>query len=231
MGRDDNVVVLGLGTCFTRWKANVQAALVKRKCLGHIFHDIKGIKPPNRPLAPGREPETSDEIYTLTLKNHESDLSEWIEGEMTAKDVLITRMSKGVLPQSMKNMTAKQLFDHVAKPREEAASIPYQMAIRNLLNAKFVATAEDYCDKFMQNYFSVKGSAESMIPHSPKIESPDPFVIPQGVASNLFIIGTESVEWLSTWRQTKVFYSSNYFVLPETMMSTLRQAAAGKGET
>ncbi|POS85053.1 hypothetical protein EPUL_003148 [Erysiphe pulchra] len=186
MGREENLVILGAGISFTCWVTNIQAALLKKKCLDHVFHDIEGIKSVTRPM--------------------------WIEGEMTAKEVLATRMSKSMLPQSVKNMTAKQLFDLVAKSREEGATVPYQTAMRNLLNT------------------NVNSSVKSMIPYSSKLETANHFVIPDGVASNLFIIGTESIEWLSTWRQTKVFDSSNHFVSIETIISTLRQAAAGVNE-
>ena len=101
---------------------------------------------------------------------------------MTAKDILITRMSKSMLPQLVKNMTAKLLFDHVTKSWEEGATAPYQTAMKNIFNTKISPTAEDYCDKFMQNYLSVNSSAESMIPYSSKDESANPFIIPHGVA-------------------------------------------------
>ncbi|KAI0992006.1 hypothetical protein K3495_g16180, partial [Podosphaera aphanis] len=231
MGKDDSVVILGSGTSFTRWESNVQAALVKKKCLGHVFHDIEGIRPVTRPIAPIRDLKESEGAYLESLTKYEKDLTEWIEGEMTAKDVLITRMSKSVLPQSIKNMTAKQLFDHVSKSREEGATVPYQTAMRNLLNTKFTTTAEDYCDNFMRNYLGVNSAAESMIPQPSNSDTVNPFVIPHGVASHLFIIGTEAVEWLSTWRQTKVFDNSNRYVSLETMMSTLRQTGAGQIET
>eukprot|EP01000_Liburna_glaciale_P003609 NODE_297_length_1234_cov_1466.945992_g176_i0.p1 GENE.NODE_297_length_1234_cov_1466.945992_g176_i0~~NODE_297_length_1234_cov_1466.945992_g176_i0.p1 ORF type:complete len:223 (-),score=18.05 NODE_297_length_1234_cov_1466.945992_g176_i0:63-731(-) len=128
-------------------------------------------------------------------------------------------------------MTAKKLFDHVAKSREEGVTVPYQTAMRNLLNTKFSTTVEDYCDNFIRNYLGVNSAGESMIRQSSNSDTVNPFVIPHGIASHLFIIGTEAVEWLSTWRQTKVFDNSNHYVSLETMMSTLRQTGAGKTET
>ncbi|POS86093.1 hypothetical protein EPUL_001039 [Erysiphe pulchra] len=128
-------------------------------------------------------------------------------------------------------MKAKQLFDHVAKSREEGATVPYQSAMGNLLNTKFTTTAKDYCGNFMWNYMGVNSAAESMVPRSSNSDTVNPFVIPHGVASHLFIIGTEAIEWLSTWRQTKVFDSNNHYVSLETMMSTLRQTSAGQMET
>lgn len=82
----------------------------------------------------------------------------------------------------------------------------------------------------MGNYLSINSFAESMAHYSPKDESSNLYIIPHGVASNLFIIGSKSVEWLSTWRQTKVFDRSNNYVSLGIIMSTLRQAATGKRE-
>ncbi|KAI1007406.1 hypothetical protein K3495_g816 [Podosphaera aphanis] len=86
MGKDDNVVILDSGTSFTRRESNIQAALVKKKCLGHVFHDIEGIRPITRLIAPIRDLKESEGVYLESLTEYEKDLNEWIEGEMTSKD-------------------------------------------------------------------------------------------------------------------------------------------------
>ena len=156
------------------------------------------MKPGLHTVAPIWGLNTTEEPYVAAFNKYENDLTEWIEGEMTEKYNLITRIYRSVLPQSVKNMTSKRLFDSVVKSRKEGATVPYQTAMRNLLYTMFSTTAEDCCDKFMQNYLSVNISAEWIIQYSSKGESANLFVIPHGVASHLFIIGTEATHWLST---------------------------------
>lgn len=54
------------------------------------------------------------------------------------------------------------------------------------------------------------------------------FEISLGIASFMFIMGTEEIPWLDTWRQTMTQDKSNRYVSLDTMMSTLRQVANGK---
>lgn len=54
------------------------------------------------------------------------------------------------------------------------------------------------------------------------------FSMPAGLAAQFFVLGTEGVNWLDTWRQPKIFDSSNHYVSLEVMMSTLRQAGTSK---
>lgn len=119
-------------------------------------------------------------------------------------------------------MSVKQIFDTIARTREEGAAIPYETATRNLLGVHFT-TIENYCATFMQHYLSVNGAAESLDPHRMEPESANPFVIPHGFARFLFVMGTEEVEWLETWRQTNVLDGKIGYTSLETMMSTLRQ--------
>ncbi|KAI0995709.1 hypothetical protein K3495_g12471 [Podosphaera aphanis] len=119
-------------------------------------------------------------------------------------------------------MSAKQTFDTIATTREEGAAMPYETAVRNLLNTNFT-TIEEYCNTFMQHYLSVNSAAESMVSHEFEKESTNPFIVPHGLASFLFVLGTEGVEWLETWRQTKVLDRKNGYTSLENLMSTLRQ--------
>ncbi|POS83815.1 hypothetical protein EPUL_006607, partial [Erysiphe pulchra] len=53
MSSQEVTVILGPGNSPSNWIANLQSALVRRKCLGHVFHNIPGeIKPALRPTVP-----------------------------------------------------------------------------------------------------------------------------------------------------------------------------------
>ena len=43
MAKSSEITVLGPGVSFIEWEADVQAALVKRGRLAHVFHNIDGI--------------------------------------------------------------------------------------------------------------------------------------------------------------------------------------------
>ncbi|KHJ32152.1 hypothetical protein EV44_g4975 [Erysiphe necator] len=211
---------------------NFLVITVKHGCLAHVFHNIDGITPILRPVLPARVPDQDDEDYKKLEAEYQTNLTKWVEGEIQDKNMLIKRMILTVRPQSVRIMTAKQLFDHVAASREEGATVPYETAVRNLHNAKFVTNAEDYCDEFMQNYLSVNNAAESIQSRSPKGDSiVNPFSILPGYASSFFVLGTEKIEWLDTWRHTKIFDSSNHYVPLEVMMATLRQVATGREQS
>lgn len=232
MAKSSEITILGPGVSFIEWEADVQAALVKRGRLAHVFHNIDGIIPALRPVLLARVPNQKEEEYKQLEAEYQKDLSRWVEGEIEAKNILIKRMSATVRPQTIRTMTAKQLFDHVAASREEGATVPYETAVRNLHNTKFTTNAEDYCDRFMQSYLSVNNAAESMRSHLSMADpTVNPFSILPGYASSLFVLGTEKIEWLDTWRQTKIFDSSNHYVSLEVMMATLRQAVAGREQT
>lgn len=127
-------------------------------------------------------------------------------------------------------MSAKQIFDTIATTREEGAAMPYESAVRNLLNTGFT-TIEEYCDTFMQHYLSVNSAAESMVTYKVDKDSSNPFIIPHGLASFLFVMGTEGVEWLETWRQTKVLDKKNGYTSLENLMSSLRQVGKSRSKT
>ncbi|KAI0991518.1 hypothetical protein K3495_g16669, partial [Podosphaera aphanis] len=127
-------------------------------------------------------------------------------------------------------MTAKQLFDHVANAREEGATTPWETAVRKFLATKFTTTAENYCNEFLQNFLDVNSAAETMVSRNLEEfeKGGNMFEISLGLASFMFIMGTEGIPWLDTWRQTKTLDKSNRYVSLDTMMSTLRQVANGR---
>lgn len=115
-----------------------------------------------RPTIPEKGTSTDAE-YSIKMKEFEDDLVSWTEGEIEARDILVNRITKDVCPQNFLNMTAKQLFDHVAGAREEGATTPWETAVRKFLATKFTTTADKYCNEFLQNYLDVNGAAETMI--------------------------------------------------------------------
>ncbi|KAI0990905.1 hypothetical protein K3495_g17282, partial [Podosphaera aphanis] len=140
MSTQEVTVILGPGVSLSTWIANLQSALVRRRCLGHVFHNIPGIKPAMRPTAPEKGTLTDAE-YSTKMKEFENDLISWTEGEIEARNILVNRITKDVCPQNFLNMTAKQLFDHVANAREEGATTPWETAVRKFLATKFTTTA------------------------------------------------------------------------------------------
>lgn len=215
-------IILAPGVSFTDWESDLQAALVKKGRLAHVFHNLEDIEPAIRPVAPVKGERQSESEYSQLLIKYKENASKWKEGEIEAKNVLIRRLSEGVRPQDYRRMSAKQIYDSIASSREEGAATPYETAVRNLKSIQFT-NVEDYCDSFMQHYLSVNSAAESMVTHLSKDTGVNPFLILPGYASFLFVLGTEGIPWLDTWRQTKIFDGSNKYVPLEVMMSTLRK--------
>lgn len=127
-------------------------------------------------------------------------------------------------------MSSKQIFETIAITRDEGDAMPYETAVRNLLNTGFT-TIEEYCNFFMQHCLSVNSAVESMVPHKVDKDSFNPFIIPHGLASFLFVMGTEGAEWLETWRQTKVLDKKNGYTSLENLMSSLRQVGKSRSNT
>lgn len=218
----ESPIILAPGVSFTDWESDLQVALIKKGRPAHVFHDLEEIEPALRPIAPTRKEGQTDQQFEQILLKYKEAAKKWKEGEIEAKNVLIRRLSEGVRPQDYRRMSAKQVFDNIASSREEGAATPYETAVRNLRNIQFT-NADEYCDNFMQHYLSINSAAESMISHSSKDSEINPFLMLRGYASFLFVLGTEGIPWLDTWRQTKIFDGSNKYVPLETMMSTLRK--------
>ena len=225
-----SAIVLTPGVSFADWESDLQAALIKKGRLAHVFHDFEEIQPAFRPREPIRGENQTDDEFCKTSAKYAEELARWKEGEIEAKNVLLRRLSPSVRPQNFRRMSAKQIFDTIATTREESAATPYESAVRNLINTKFT-TIEEYCDKFMQHYLSVNSAAESMYHQQSISDSDNPYTVRHGLASFLFVLGTESVDWLDTWRQTKILDGKNRYVPLESMMSTLCQVGLSKGKS
>lgn len=225
MSHSEPIVVLRQGVDLQEWIVNLQSALVNQECLGHVFHDIVGVEPVITPKEPANAGRTAQESAAELIR-YRIQLRNYTLGEVKARSALVSRISKEVRPTNMLDITAKELFDNVVKTCEERASIPYVLAVQKLLSTTFVTSPDSYCNEFMQNYNDVNNGAKSMVFKNKDLADEggiDNFLVPPGLAGVIFILGTKHVDWLDTWRQTKVFDKENKHVPLETMMSTLRQ--------
>lgn len=230
MSIEETKVVLSQGVSLFKWIADLQSALVRRRCIGHVFHDIEGIPAVVCPLEPKRGNE-SDEEYNELLQKYRESLQKFQEGEIEARNILSCRIDREICPQNLLMLSAKQLYEHVIGVREEGANTPWETAVKDLLLTKLTTTVDQYCNEFMQHYMDANSAAETM--HSisgsgSKGNHDSNFKITPGLAGYLFVLGTESIEWLETWRQTKVYDANNKYVSLDIMMSTLRQVAKGR---
>ena len=107
-------IILGPGTSFLDWESDLQAALIKKGRLSHIFHNLEEIRPAIQPTEPLNKQGQSDIEFSKLLDKHYDDLREWKEGEIEAKNILLRRLSQNVRPQNFRHMSAKQIFDNIA---------------------------------------------------------------------------------------------------------------------
>lgn len=223
-------IILDPGISFSKWETDVQAALAEKKRLAHVFHDI-GMRPIVRLATPIKQKDLSDADYQRLLSKFQDDVDRWIEGDVEAKDILISRMSTEVRPKNYRKYTAKQLFDHAASTRQEAAITPYELAGQAFFSTRFT-TAEEYCDTFLQNLLTLNSAAESLETDSQVTDSnTNIYAVPDGLARLLFVRGTEGIPWLDTWRETKVYGTNSKYVPLDKMISTLRVAAGSRSMT
>lgn len=230
MSFEENKVVLSHGVSLFKWIADLQSALVRRHCIGHVFHDIEGIPAIVSPIKPVRGNE-SDELYNQKLQTYKESLQKYQEGEIEARSILSSRIDREICPQNLLGMSAKQLYEHVICVREEGANTPWETAVRSLLQTKLTNSVDQYCNEFMQHFMDANSAAESMFSTSvdgSKGNHSGNFEVSQGLAGYMFVLGTEGVDWLETWRQTKIYDANNKYVSLDVMMSTLRQVAKGR---
>lgn len=146
-------LVLGEGVSFLKWKSSLQVKLAKRQVLGHVFHDTEEIEPivMPQPPQPKKEDQTDSEYAEIQAK-YKSERAAWKLGEIAARSIIIGRLSDSVCPHSYEKYLAKQLYDCVARVRQETATAPYAHALERFLATKFDSSADDYCDRFLANY-------------------------------------------------------------------------------
>lgn len=80
-----------------------------------------------------------------------------------AKQILVNMISKEIRPKNFLNMTARKIYDQVSNVREEDATTPWEIAVRNLLSTRFTSTAEVYRNEFKQNFLDMNSAAESIM--------------------------------------------------------------------
>lgn len=72
MANDQSKLILTAGVSFQLWKSILQAKLARRNVLGHVFHEIPGIRPLLSPILSNlsndetsEQDKSSDEKLTL----------------------------------------------------------------------------------------------------------------------------------------------------------------------
>lgn len=224
MANDLSKVILGTGVSFHQWKSSLQAKLARRNVLGHVFHDIPGIRPLPAPAA--ITPPGSDADVTAKPTDEEIVAPEqWILGEIEAKNIITLRLSPSICPQNYDNMTAKQLYDNRASTRQQTAAAHYATALESLMSVSFHSTADEFIDQFLVSYQSVNNAADAFSTPSARLSE---YHIGAGHAAALFVAGTKRIGWLNTWRDTRVFDSSNKYLPLEALMSSLRSISGNR---
>ena len=72
MANDHSKIILEAGVSFAKWKSSLQAKLARRNMLGHVFHEIPGIRPIMIPIN-----QSTDDLPSLST-DHENKLEQWI---------------------------------------------------------------------------------------------------------------------------------------------------------
>ncbi|POS82653.1 hypothetical protein EPUL_006608, partial [Erysiphe pulchra] len=155
MSDTESKVVLGQGVSLYKWIADLQSALVRRRCIGHVFHDINGIKAIVAPKLPEKGL-CSAEAYEAAVSKYERDMQTFQEGEIEARSILASRIERSICPPRLMSMTAKCIYEHVLSVREEGANTPWETSIRELIMTKLTTNAVKYCNSFMQHYLDAK---------------------------------------------------------------------------
>ncbi|KAI1004334.1 hypothetical protein K3495_g3876 [Podosphaera aphanis] len=147
--------ILGSGVSFPKWRSALQAKLGRRNVLGHVFHNVRGIRPRPEPATPETQSEEA-------LSKHQADLEEWTLGEIEAKNIIIDRIVPTMCPNQYDNMTAKELYDTIADTRQETAAAPYTLSLDTLLDIKMTTTADAYIDQFQSALQNVNNLADTL---------------------------------------------------------------------
>lgn len=106
MANEKSIVVLEHGVSFIQWRAALQAKLARRNVLGHVFHDIPGIRPvmiPTDPTITIPNAIKIDELMEIYVINVE----QWVPCEIEAKNIIILRLGKTNFPQLYEHVTSK----------------------------------------------------------------------------------------------------------------------------
>ena len=165
MAKDDNKIILQPGVSFTKWKTSLQAKLARRNVLGHVFHNMPGLRPVHAPVDASSSNTSPEDLPNLSTE-HEIKLEQWLLGENEAKNVITSRLSSSTCPQNYDHMTAKELFDAVACIRQETATALYATALETFLMIRFMTTADDYIDRLLAGIQSVNITTDALPFHA-----------------------------------------------------------------
>ncbi|KHJ36168.1 hypothetical protein EV44_g3194 [Erysiphe necator] len=116
MSDNEGKVALGQRVSLYKWIADLQSALARRHCTGHVFHDINGIKAIIAPTLPERGP-SSNEAYKVAVGEYETEMQKFQEGEIEARSVLASRIERSICPPSLMTMSSKSIYEYVLVPR------------------------------------------------------------------------------------------------------------------
>lgn len=112
----------------------------------------------------------------------------------------------------------------IASSNEVADLLPHSEAFNIFLATKFTTTAEDYCTRFLQALQNVNNAADSLTGGN---ISADRYKVTDELASVFFVRGTNHINWLDIWRETKAVSMSQYAPL-RSMVTSLRATAGTK---
>ncbi|KAI1003022.1 hypothetical protein K3495_g5189 [Podosphaera aphanis] len=216
--RDSSKVVLTEGVSLAKWKCSLQAKLAKNNVIGPVFHNFPGIRPVTRSVGPTAEMTPDDDpTFLSTHDNHLKALKTWTLGEISAKNIIISRLDPSICPRSYGQMTAQELYNSIADTRKETATVPCALSLETFLRTKFVSTADDYINRFQAHLQGLNKAAE-ILQSSTGVE----YHVFKGQAAAIFVLGTKHIPWLSFWRDLRACSENNGYTSLETMMSTLR---------
>ena len=93
-----------------------------------------------------------------------------------------------------------------------------------MLETRFIATADEYCDVFLKRLQSINNAASVMAVADESATSED-YKVHKGQTAALFVFGAKYVDWLDIWRGTKTRTLKNTLAPLDYIMSTLRTKA------
>ncbi|KAI0997883.1 hypothetical protein K3495_g10305, partial [Podosphaera aphanis] len=173
-------------------------------------------------------PNTTDEAWQEIWTKHRRAVLVWKNHETKARNIVLERLSEKLWPKDQVTLSAKALYDSAANTRRESASGNYIDAIREFHAVKLDSTIDAYIDRFQTAYQNVNTTAEAI---SATDTTPIDRSIPEATAAAFFLVGTQHVPWLNSWRDNRAIDSTDKPISLQSMMSTLRTVAANNHQT
>ncbi|KAI1000676.1 hypothetical protein K3495_g7523 [Podosphaera aphanis] len=202
--------------------------LPKRDLTGHVIHNDSDVDPVVRPNVPVRQPNTTDEAWQEICTRHRRAILVWKNHETEARNIVLERLSEKLWPKDQVTLSAKALYDSAASTRRESVSGNYIDAIRKFHAVKLDSTIDAYIDRFQTAYQNVITTAEAL---SASDATPIDRSIPEATTVAFFLIGTQHVLWLNSWRDNRAIDNTDKPISLQSMMSTLQTVAANNRQT